>query len=745
MFNIEHGKTIYCGGFRTHPVVRDHVGKSAIERGFAPNLSRLAWWSLASYLLFTRKRENSTMKHQNITDRELSWLSFNQRVLELAEDTDTPLLERVRFLSIFSSNLDEFFMVRVATLMSKLENNVTAANVAGITPKELMRQVSFRTNELMSRQSKLYHEEIQPQLSKNGIEFLNWDQLDEAEHSYVSKLFHDRIFPVLTPLAVDPSHPFPYISGLSLNLAVIVKNPNSQDEFFARVKVPEILPRFIATAKFGSTRFLPLEDLIAIHLQELFPGMIIQGHYTFRITRNQDIDLDEEETEDILVSLEQELARRRFGPPVRLEIENGVDAKLVERLSEELGINPENVIQIASPLDLTSLNKIADLDFPELKFERFRSRTAKALSEVDPEDPDLFFAAIRQGEILLHHPYESFTTSVVQFLQNAALDPQVLAIKQTLYRTSGDSPIVEALIEAAEAGKQVLAVIEIRARFDEQANVRWARKLEAAGVHVVYGLMGLKTHAKISLVIRDEANGLRRYCHMGTGNYNPKTARMYEDLGILSADPELTEDLTKLFNQLSGFAPQSTYSRLLVAPSTLRSGITERIDREITNQMAGMPAGIQLKLNSILDETFVAKLYEASQAGVKIELLVRGICAVQPGIKGLSENIIVKSVLGRFLEHSRIFHFVNAGSDEYWIGSADLMGRNLDRRVESLVRIEKKEHQNRLQEIIDLGLSPSTVSWQLVGTEWTKVSENSRGEALSDVHATLINQYSKER
>ena len=532
---------------------------------------------------------------------------------------------------------------------------------------------------------------------------------------------------------------------MSLNLAVIVKNPTSQEEFFARVKVPEILPRFIATAKIGSTRFLPLEDLIAIHLQELFPGMIIQDHYTFRITRNQDIDLDEEETEDILVSLEQELARRRFGPPVRLEIENGVDAKLVEKLSEELGINPENVIQVASPLDLTSLNKIADLDFPELKFERFRSRTAKALSEVDPEDPDLFFAAIRQGEILLHHPYESFTTSVVQFLQNAALDPQVLAIKQTLYRTSGDSPIVEALIEAAEAGKQVLAVIEIRARFDEQANVRWARKLEAAGVHVVYGLMGLKTHAKISLVIRDEANGLRRYCHMGTGNYNPKTARMYEDLGILSADPELTEDLTKLFNQLSGFAPQSTYSRLLVAPSTLRSGITERIDREITNQMAGKPAGIQLKLNSILDETFVAKLYEASQAGVKIELLVRGICAVQPGIKGLSENIIVKSVLGRFLEHSRIFHFVNAGSDEYWIGSADLMGRNLDRRVESLVRIEKKEHQNRLQEIIDLGLSPSTVSWQLVGTEWTKVIENSRGEALIDVHATLINQYSKER
>ena len=685
------------------------------------------------------------MKLQHITDREMSWLSFNQRVLELAEDPTMPLLERVRFLAIFSSNLDEFFMVRVATLMSKLENGVTAANVAGFTPMELMKQVSLRTNELMERQSRVFHEEIEPLLKNNGIEFVHWDQLNDTERGYVTKLFQDRIFPVLTPLAVDPSHPFPYISGLSLNLAVIVKNPTSHEEFFARVKVPEILPRFIATAKTGSTRFLPLEDLIAIHLQELFPGMVIEDHYTFRITRNQDIDLDEEESEDILTSIEQELARRRFGPPVRLEIENGVDEKLVEKLAEEIKINPENIIHIAAPLDLTSLNKIADLDFPDLKFDPFRSRSAKALSEVDQEDPDLFFAAIRQGEILLHHPYESFTSSVVQFLQNAAQDPQTLAIKQTLYRTSGDSPIVEALIEAAEAGKQVLAVIEIRARFDEQANVRWARKLEAAGVHVVYGLMGLKTHAKLSLVIRDEANGLRRYCHLGTGNYNPKTARAYEDLGILSADPELTEDLTKLFNQLSGFAPQSTYSRLLVAPSTLRSGIFERIDREIENQKAGKPAGIQLKLNSILDEGFVEKIYQASQAGVKIELLVRGICAVQPGIKGISENITVKSVLGRFLEHSRIFHFVNGGNNEYWIGSADLMGRNLDRRVESLVRIDKKEHQNRLQEILDLGLSPSSSSWQLSGTDWSRVSKNSKGEALLDVHSVFIHTYSKDR
>ena len=685
------------------------------------------------------------MKLQNITDREMSWLSFNQRVLELAEDPTVPLLERVRFLAIFSSNLDEFYMVRVATLMSKLENGVSAANVAGFTPIELMKQVSLRTNDLMERHSRVYQDEIEPLLKNEGIEFLHWDQLDDTERGYVTKLFHDRIFPVLTPLAVDPSHPFPYISGLSLNLAVIVKNPTSHEEFFARVKVPEILPRFIATAKTGSTRFIPLEDLIAIHLQELFPGMIIQDHYTFRITRNQDIDLDEDESEDILTSIEQELARRRFGPPVRLEIENGVDEKLVEKLAEEIKINPENIIHIDAPLDLTSLHKIADLDFPGLKFERFRSRTAKALSEVDQEDPDLFFAAIRQGEILLHHPYESFTSSVVQFLQNAAQDPQTLAIKQTLYRTSGDSPIIEALIEAAEAGKQVLAVIEIRARFDEQANVRWARKLEAAGVHVVYGLMGLKTHAKLSLVIRDEANGLRRYCHLGTGNYNPKTARMYEDLGILSADPELTDDLTRLFNRLSGFAPQSTYSRLLVAPLTLRSGIIERIDREIENQKAGKPAGIQLKLNSILDEGFVEKIYQASQAGVKIDLLVRGICAVQPGIKGVSENITVKSVLGRFLEHSRIFHFVNGGNNEYWIGSADLMGRNLDRRVESLVRIDKKEHQNRLQEILDLGLSADSSSWQLSGIEWTRVSKNSKGEALLDVHSSFIHTYSRER
>ena len=685
------------------------------------------------------------MKFENVTDRELSWLSFDQRVLELAEDTATPLLERLRFLAIFSSNLDEFFMVRVATLMSKIENEITVPNIAGITPLDLMHEISLRTKALVDRQSTALHKDIVPKLKEEGIEFLQWGDLNEIERDYVGRLFHDRIFPVLTPLAVDPSHPFPYISGLSLNLAVIVKNPTTHEEFFARVKVPEILPRFIATAKSGSTRFITIEELIAINLQELFPGMVIEEHYSFRVTRNQDIEIDEEESEDILLTLEAELARRRFGPPVRLEIESGVETRLVNRLAQELGISEDNIIHAPKPLDLTAFHKIADLGMPALKYEKFRSRTAHALSEVDPEDTDLFFAAIRQGEILLHHPYESFTSSVVRFLQSAAQDPDVLAIKQTLYRTSGDSPIIEALIEAAEAGKQVLAVIEIRARFDEQANVRWARKLEAAGVHVVYGLMGLKTHAKLSLVIRDEPQGLRRYCHIGTGNYNPKTARMYEDLGILSSDVELTEDLTKLFNQLSGFAPQSTYSRLLVAPRTLRSGITERIDREIENSKAGKPSGIQFKLNSILDESFVAKLYEASQAGVKIELLIRGICAVQPGLKGISENITVKSVLGRFLEHSRIFHFINGGESEYWIGSADLMGRNLDRRVESLIRVDRKEHHQRLQAILDLGLSDKVSSWTLAGTEWVRKSINEQGKPLNDVHATMIKLYRNDR
>ena len=675
-----------------------------------------------------------------LTDREISWLSFNERVLELAEDESLPLLERVRFLTIFSSNLDEFFMVRVASLHRKLETGVTARNTAGHTPRELMKEISLKTEALMNRHSQTFHQSILPALEKENVLIVTWDQLDQEERGYVSKLFSDRIFPVLTPLAVDPSHPFPYISGLSLNLAVIVKNSKTSEQFFARVKVPPILSRFIPTNSVGSTRFIPLEEVIAIHLQELFPGMVIEDHYTFRVTRNQDLEIEEEESEDLLLTLEQEILRRRFGPPVRLEIEKGIDKALLETLAAELAIDKENIISVATPLDLTDLNRIADLDLPHLKFPVFRSRTAQALAEVDVEEPETFFSAIKRGEILLHHPYESFTSSVVQFLQSAAEDPRVLAIKQTLYRTSGDSPIIEALIEAAEAGKQVLAVIEIRARFDEQANVRWARKLEAAGVHVVYGLMGLKTHAKLSLVVRDEADGLRSYCHIGTGNYNPKTARMYEDLGILSADPVLTDDLSKLFNQLSGFAPQSTYKRLLVAPRSLRSGLLEKIDIEIANVKSGKPAGIRFKLNSLLDEEFIEKFYEASKSGVKIELLIRGICALQPGIPGVSENIHVRSILGRFLEHSRIFHFVNGGKDEYWIGSADLMHRNLDRRVESLVRIQDAGHISSLNHILTEGLSAESSGWTLEKTKWTR-----RSEGLRDVQAVTIDKFLKAR
>jgi polyphosphate kinase len=676
-----------------------------------------------------------------LIDRELSWLSFNERVLDLAADPSTPLLERVRFMAIFSSNLDEFYMVRVASVLSNLEDGSPMTASPDIEPSVLMNAISQRTHELVSRQSNFFKNEIVPEMTKAGIEIVDWQELNSEERKFVSKIFSDRIFPVLTPLAVDPSHPFPYISGLSLNLAVIVKNPTTGAVFFARVKVPPILNRFMPVGPSKAQRFILLESVIATHLQELFPGMIIEDHYTFRVTRNQDLDIDEDDSENLLISLEQELQRRRFGPPVRLEIEEGIDPARLESLAEHLQIAPENIISVPNPIDLTCLHKIADLDLSELKFAPFRSRTSKSLKQVDTEDSDMFFAAIRQGEILLHHPYESFTSSVVNFLENAARDPHVLAIKQTLYRTSGDSPIIEALIEAAEAGKQVLAVIEIRARFDEQANVRWARKLESVGVNVVYGLMGLKTHAKLSLVVRDEPTGLRSYCHIGTGNYNPKTARMYEDLGVLSGDEELTDDLSKLFNQLSGFAPQSSYARLLVAPRTLRPGLIDKIDQEIANAKDGMPSGIQFKLNSLLDEEFVDKLYEASQAGVSVDLLIRGICAIRPGVAGMSENIKVRSILGRFLEHSRIFHFTNAGEDEYWIGSADLMGRNLNRRVESLVRIDKKTHKEYLQEILDQGLSDEVSSWHMQDDQWTRVTQSKDGKRLKEMHALFAKRF----
>jgi len=679
---------------------------------------------------------------ETLVDRELSWLAFNERVLELAEDVTIPLLERARFLSIFSSNLDDFFMIRVATLKRKLESGVTKVNTAGYSPTQLMTEISKKTQELIDRQSKCFHESVYPALTREKINLVKWEDLTSDERAVVDVTFQSKIFPVLTPLAVDPSHPFPYISGLSLNLAVVVKNPESETELFARIKVPSNLPRFIETAKGEERRFIPLEQVITAHIGDLFPGMEILYFYTFRVTRNADLELEEEESEDLLATMEQELLRRKFGPPVRLEVDRDIDQELLQTLMDELQVKEEDILRYPEPLDLTGLNQIADIDRPDLKYPAFRSQVAWDLRDVDPDSREEFFDAIRRREIMLHHPYESFTSSVVRFLESAAQDPKVLAIKQTLYRTSGDSPIVEALIEAAESGKQVLAVIEIRARFDEQANVRWARKLEDAGVHVVYGLVGHKTHAKLSLVVREEASGIRRYVHIGTGNYNPKTARLYEDFGILSADPVVGEDVNKLFNQLSGFAPQTSFERLLVAPRTLRSGLLAKIQNEIDNKKAGKPAGIRMKLNSIMDEEFIELLYQASNAGVKIELIVRGICALRPGVPGLSENITVRSILGRFLEHSRIFYFANGGEEEVWIGSADLMHRNLDRRVESMVRIEQTDHKRMLFRALDSYLAPTTVRWEMASNgDWKHISKSSSGEPLTELHDQVIKWY----
>ena len=678
---------------------------------------------------------------QFIIDRELSWLDFNSRVLELAEDSSIPLLERVRFLAIFSSNLDDFFMIRVASTKIKIESGVSAANVAGYTPNSLLLEINEKVSELITRQVKCFHDSIKPELRRVDIHLVHWSDLTEAERSYIKEIFDAQIFPVLTPLAVDPSHPFPYISGLSLSLAVIVKHPESGEEFFARVKVPSVLARFISTQKSIKSRFIALEEIIAAHLGELFPGMIIVDHYAFRLTRNEDLDLEEEDSENILETMEQELLRRKFGPPVRLEVDSEIQEILLDRLVSELEISQREVIKYQGPLDLTGLNTLADLDRTDLHFPPFKSQMPRGLADTEDVSTDALFNHISQGEILLHHPYDSFSSSVVRFIEAAAIDPKVLAIKQTLYRTSGDSPIMEALIEAAQAGKQVLAVVEIRARFDELANVRWARKLEEAGVHVVYGLMGLKTHAKLSLVIRQEDSGIKRYCHVGTGNYNPKTARLYEDLGLLSSDQVLCDDLSRLFNQLSGFVSDIEFKRLIVAPKSLRKSLIAKIEREIDNANAGKPAQIRLKLNSLLDELFVSALYRASQAGVKVEIVVRGICALKPGIAGLSENIMVRAILGRFLEHSRVYHFHNAGQDEYWIGSADLMHRNLDRRIETLVNIQTQSHKEQINQLLSLYLSPEIKRWQMDSEGlWKRVLLSEANEALMDIQEQLIGE-----
>ncbi|OKL54280.1 RNA degradosome polyphosphate kinase [Bowdeniella nasicola] len=688
-------------------------------------------------------------------DRELSWLAFNERVLEQAEDERLPLLERAWFLAIFASNLDEFFMVRVAGLKRRIATGMAVTAASGLTPRQVLDGISVRAKELTQRHAKVFTDDIAPKLANEGIRLLHWADLEKKEQGRIEKFFRKEIFPVLTPLAVDPAHPFPYISGLSLNLAVMLRHPNTGKEHFARVKVPPLLPRYIAVDASGKPRrpedigsedladasFVPIEEIIGQHLDHLFPGMEIIEHHTFRVTRNEDLEVEEDDAENLLKALERELVRRRFGPAVRLEVAEGISKNVLALLQRELGVSAQDTYILPAPLDLRGLNLIHDLDLPHLKFPKYVAVTAKRLARVESATPTDFFTAIQDNEILLHHPYESFSTSVQQFLTQAAADPQVLAIKQTLYRTSGDSPIVDALIDAANAGKQVLALVEIKARFDEENNITWARKLEQAGVHVVYGLVGLKTHCKLALVVRKESGSLRRYCHVGTGNYNPKTARGYEDLGILTCDRNVGQDLTRLFNQLSGYAPHTEFHRLLVAPREIRTGLIERIEREIENKLAGKDAWIKIKCNSVVDEKTIDALYHASQAGVHVEMVVRGICAIRAQVPGLSENIHVRSILGRYLEHARIYAFANDGDPDIYIGSADLMHRNLDRRVEALIHIEDPEHIERLLDLMELSLADTTMSWHLLadGT-WLRHAEDDAGRPLIDSQQVIMNQ-----
>jgi polyphosphate kinase len=675
-------------------------------------------------------------------DRELSWLAFNQRVLELAEDPKLFLLERVNFLSIFASNLDEFFMVRVAGLKRRIATGLAVVASSGLSPQEVLSEISRGAHALQERHANLLKNTILPELEKNGISIVKWSALTEDEKANLHSYFQSQIFPVLTPLAVDPAHPFPYISGLSLNLAVVLRNPANGKEHFARVKVPPLLPRFVRipnlTSNVNEYRFVPLEEIMGQYLGLLFPGMEVLQHHTFRVTRNEDLEVDEDEGENLLLALEKELLRRRFGPPVRLEVADDINPQVLELLVRELDVSDEDVYHLPAPLDLKGLSEIAFLKRPELHYAPHQVITNRFLKSADDEPAD-FFNVIRQREVLVHHPYESFSTSVQEFLRQAAADPHVLAIKQTLYRTSGDSPIVDALIAAAEAGKQVLALVEIKARFDEQNNISWARKLEQAGVHVVYGIVGLKTHCKLSLVIRQEGNQLRRYCHVGTGNYNPKTARFYEDYGLFSARESVGEDLTRLFNQLSGYAPDSSFRSLLVSPNGVRDGLLQRIDKEIQHKAEGKNARIRMKMNSLVDEKVIDALYKASNAGVKVEIVVRGMCALRPGVPGLSENITVRSILGRYLEHSRVFIFDGAGDPSVFIGSADMMHRNLDRRVEALVRISQPDHIKELVGLFDLAMDASSSAWYL-GADgvWTRHQYDASGAPLVDVQDQIM-------
>ena len=694
-------------------------------------------------------------------DRELSWLKFNKRVLELAQDEDLPIIERASFAAIFANNLDEFFMVRVAGLKRRIDTGIAVTAASGLSPRQQLRAISEQAHRLQDEHAHYMIDHILPDLAKEQIVLLSWDKLTAAEQERLSRYYRQQVFPVLTPLAVDPAHPFPYISGGSINLAVLVENPASGKSHFARVKIPGNLNRLVpvddmtdddaTNVRYG---FITMENLIIAHLESLFPGMIIKEARSFRVTRNEDIDVEEDDAENLLNAMEKELLRRRFGPPIRLEISDETSPFLSQLLADQLRVSADEVYRLPAPLDATVLFELGGIDRPDLKYRSFVPTTNRQIAEVESSRAQDIFAAIRERDILLHHPYDSFSTSVQAFLAQASADPKVLAIKQTLYRTSSNSPIIDALIDAAHAGKQVLALVEIKARFDEDANIAWARKLERAGVHVVYGIVGLKTHCKLSLVVRQEADGLRRYCHVGTGNYNPKTARIYTDLGLLTCDPVVGQDMTRLFNQLSGYAPKSSFHRLLVAPRTVRSGLIQRIRREEDAARAGKEAWIKIKVNSIVDEKTIDALYRASQAGVKIDIVERGICALKPGVPGLSENIRVRSILGRFLEHSRIYAFANsdgpqigegpAAGPEVWIGSADLMHRNLDRRVEALVRITAPEQIDELIKYVDLQMADSTTSWHMAadGT-YVRHAKDEEGRPLVDSQEYLIKKHTR--
>jgi polyphosphate kinase len=683
-----------------------------------------------------QERLASQLPPDRYLDREESWLRFAERVLDLAEDPNVPLLERVRFASIFASALDEFFGVRVAGRIRRMATGLPVEAASGKSPTEILENVFELARELAVRHARCFTDLLQPELAAEGVEILRWKELVPDEQASLERLFKDRIYPVLTPLAVDPAHPFPFISGLSLSLALMIAEPKTGATMFARVKVPPLLPRFLTVAP---NRFVPLEDVIAAHLGELFVGLEILEHHAFRVTRITDLEIDEDVTEDLLKSLERELMRRRFEPAVRLEVEDSISAEVLDKLVTELDVDPRAVYRLQGPLDLSGLAAIADLDMRQLKYPTFvPSETALALDTG-------VFGQLREHDVLVHHPYDSFTASVQRLIVSAAADPRVQAIKQTLYRTSGDSEIVDALVDAAEAGKQVVVVVEIKARGDERANIAWARKLEQAGCHVVYGMLGLKTHCKMALVVREESDGtLRRYCHIGTGNYHPKTARLYEDFGLLTADRTVGEDVTDLFNHLTGYSRKTDYNRLLVAPASVRSGLIERIEAQAGLQRAGKPALVQMKCNALIDEAMIDALYRASRAGVPIDLWIRGICAIKPGVPGLSETIRVRSVVGRFLEHSRIYTF-GAGTeespDDVWIGSPDLMHRNLDRRVELLVRVTDQGQRAELRRLIGLAVDPLIASWWLAadGT-WSRHYLDDAGNPLTDIQDLLIRQ-----